>query len=84
MQSEEKFRANLHTANITVFFRSGYANREEWERALIGRILRHEPAVFSQETGQIVSPRYPLKMTNKVFNHCLWTIKVFGIWWYIS
>ena len=56
--------------------RSGYANHDEWQRGLIGRILRHTPASYTQRVGEISSPRYPLKMTNKVFNHCLWTIEV--------
>ena len=66
----------IETAKLIFIHRSGYATHDDWERGLIGRILRHTPAVYTQRVGEITSPRYPLKMTNKVFNHCLWTIEV--------
>ena len=66
----------IETAKLIFIHRSGYATHDDWERGLIGRILTHTPAVYTQRVGEITSPRYPLKMTNKVFNHCLWTIEV--------
>ena len=69
----------IETAKLMFIHRSGYATHDDWERGLIGRILRHTPAVYTQRVGEITSPRYPLKMTNKVFNHCLWTIEVFCV-----
>ena len=57
-------------------FRSGYDTYDDWERSLMGRILKHTPTVFTAREGNIKSPKFPLKMSNKVFNHCLWTIEV--------
>ena len=60
---------------LDLFNTGGFNSTTEFERAQIRLLLTATPSVYTTITGNIKSPKFPFKLNNNVFYHCLYTIR---------